>query len=203
MFALRGPGVHVLTVPLSNGQWCHRRVHPEWEQDLQVKERVWDLSKAYRQLARNPSHARFTVVATWGAWNCTSSARFWRSSVPHFCWVAGALWRVPSVLASVPWTHFVDDYPTSMYHRLCGSLEVLVEGFFSVVGFKFKDQPSFSNVLSALGFTFPSDRAVVVVLRSLFSLWRSYRGIVAAVHGHGPPKVRVWPSLRVCLLQTY
>ena len=31
-------------------------------------------------------------------------------------------------------------------------------------------------------------------LRSFFSPWGSFRGIVAAVQGHGPPKVHVWVS---------
>ena len=163
----------VFWVPLSNGQWCRRRVHPEWEQqDLQVKGRVWDLSKVFRQLARNLAHASFTVVATWnnkdkhkalykqpvlafGAW----------ASVPHFCWVVRASWHVLNVLGSVPWTHYVDDHPTFMFNRLCGSLKNFVEGFFSVIGFKFKEQPSFSDVFCGLGvdFAFPFDRSVVVV----------------------------------------
>ena len=74
----------------------------------------------------------------------TTRSRFWSLRVvPHVCLVARALWLVLSVLGSVPWTHYVDDCPTLMFNRLCGSLEDFVEGFFSVLGFKFKEQPFF------------------------------------------------------------
>ena len=54
------------SLPLGDGGSCSGRVHPEWTAEgLRVKGRVWDLSKAYRQLARNPAHASFTVIATW------------------------------------------------------------------------------------------------------------------------------------------
>ena len=85
--------------------------------------------------------------------------------MPHFCWVARALWHALTTLAFVPWTHYVDDFPTLMFSDLCDDLELLVDGFFSALGFRIKCLPSFAESFRPLGveFTFPPGRAAVVV----------------------------------------
>ena len=54
-----------INIQLSTGEVASATIHPDWtEEGLAVAGRVWDLSNAYRQLARNPAHAAFTVVAS-------------------------------------------------------------------------------------------------------------------------------------------
>ena len=87
------------------------------------------------------------------------------ASVPHFCWVARAFWHALTTLAFVPWTHYVDDFPILMFSDLCDDLDLLVDGFFSALGFRIWCLPSFAESFRPLGveFTFIPGRAAVVV----------------------------------------
>ena len=164
----RGPRV-------ARGPWKKPPVVPQTfpsrmeQQDLLVKGRVWDLPKAYRQLARTPSHASITVVTSWDSDDkhitlyelpvlafgaCVRSSFLLGGSCFVACPECPRLGPVDSLRGRLP------DTNVQSLVRQFG-----VEGFFSVLGFKFKEQPSFSVAFSALGvdFEFPSDRSVVVV----------------------------------------
>eukprot|EP00972_Heterocapsa_arctica_P019435 2867635-Heterocapsa_arctica.AAC.1 len=63
------PSTREVRVRLSDGTTLLGSLHPAWEvqQALSLQGKLWDLSKAYRQLARSPAHASLSVVATWNS----------------------------------------------------------------------------------------------------------------------------------------
>ena len=85
-----------INIQLSTGEVTSAPIHPDsTKEGLAVVGRVWDFSKAYRQLARNPAHAAFTVVASWCSRSRTTKlyeqhvlAFGATSSVMSFCLVA-------------------------------------------------------------------------------------------------------------------
>ena len=53
-------------IQLSTGEVSSTAIHLDWtEEGLEVAGRAWDLRKAYRQLARTPAYAAFTVMLPW------------------------------------------------------------------------------------------------------------------------------------------
>ena len=60
------PKTRRVSFELSDGSVLGGSLHPDWslEEASSLLGKVWDLSKAYRQLARSPSHAYISVIAT-------------------------------------------------------------------------------------------------------------------------------------------
>ena len=61
------PDTRAICLELSDGTALHGFLHPEWNlcDVSNLRGKLWDLSKAYKQLARSPAHASFTIVAVW------------------------------------------------------------------------------------------------------------------------------------------
>lgn len=123
---------------------------------LEVVGRVWDLQKAYRQLARKPAHACFTIVASRNSAKgevelCKQPAT---SSVQNFSWAARALWHVLVQSLGVTLTHYVGDLPAVVPQVLAGAAKKAVEGVLGLLGWRFKVQPDFLPQIGALGAVF-------------------------------------------------
>jgi len=158
-----------------------------------VEGRVWDLAKAYRQLARTLRHAEFSIIASW----CSRSqaAKLYEqpvlafgaaSSVANFCWVARAIWHVAVVLGKVTWTHYVDDYPTVTFKQVAPDLETFVCDLLGLLGWRLKVQTSFGPSFAALGVVFrfpPSSCSVVVENRP-----ERIEGIKSTIEGIAAPR---------------
>ena len=153
------------SLPLGDGGSCSVVVHPEWTAEgLRVKGRVRDLSKAHRLLARKPGTCELHCDCTWGQRQAVHGLV--RAAGPRLRFKrigAALLLGCPSVVARaddlgfVPWTHYVDDFPTLMFSDLCDDLELLVDGFFSALGLGIECLPPFAESFRPLGveFTFP------------------------------------------------
>ena len=160
-WSLAEPGGDI-NIQLSTGEVAARQSNYT-KDGLAVVGRVWDLSKAYRQLARNPAHAAFTVVGSWCSRSRTTKLYEQHvlslgatSSAMRYFLVARALWHVAVVLAHITWTHYVDDFPCVAFRQVAPELESFIEGFFDILGWRVKDLAKFAPRFPALGIVFPS-----------------------------------------------
>ena len=140
----------------ADGSVLQGAIHKEWT-NLSILGKTFDLSKAYRQLGRNPAHGSLTIVGTWNAH--LNMPQFYEqpvlafgatSSVTSFCWCARALWHL-LVTSGVVLTHYVDDYPILCPAEVAADCEAFVTGFFDVFGWALKDHEPFAQTFVTLG----------------------------------------------------
>jgi len=120
--------------------------------------RMFDLSQAYRQLARQRSHACFTVIAVFDPdlgepllYEQVSLAFGASSSVLSFNWTAAALNAALVELFRVCGTSFFDDFCVFELAALAASADRTTQEFFSMLGWTLKDLPPFSAHPEPLG----------------------------------------------------
>ena len=105
----------------------------------QIKGRLWDLSKAYRQFARRPADAALTVVCVWDPvsgrplfFKQPSLAFGAAASVLGFNWVAAALATILVEIFHVGATNFYDDFThTNVPPNSC---TLVVDALFDLLG---------------------------------------------------------------------
>jgi len=123
-----------------------------------LKGRLWDLSGAYRQLARRPADAALTVIAVFDP--VSRGPRFYEqpalafgasSSVLSFNWTAGALAIVLVRLFLISTTNFYDDFTVVELESLTRSCSIVVGAVFDLLGWLTKELPDFSGHPEALG----------------------------------------------------
>ena len=133
-------------------------IHHDWTlEGLEVVGRVWDVSKAYRQLARSPAHAAFAAVAS----RCSpisndeiaARACFWRVFVCN-----EALWLVAVVFAQITWALYVDDDFLVAFRQVAPEIESFMDGFFDLPGWPCEG-------LGGICSFFPSTRSCVHLSR--------------------------------------
>ena len=120
--------------------------------------RMWDLAKAYRQLARRPSHSCFCVVGSWSPTaGCTQyfvqiALAFGSSaSVLNFNWCSAALCLCLNRLLWVSCTNYYDDFCAFEFQALVESTSLCVSEFFDLLGWSLKDLPCFGQAPEPLG----------------------------------------------------
>ena len=132
-----------------------------------LRGKTWDLRSAYRQLARHPADAPFTIVGVW----CPRAGRveFYEqvvlafgaaSSFSNFCLVARALWTLMTALLGVCCGQYVDDFPVVEVAPLAGHLQKVLDRFFALLGWPTKQEGEFDGVFAALGVEFDLRPAV-------------------------------------------
>ena len=147
-------------VTLSDGSVLEGPLHTDWAAagSTALVGKVWDLARAYRQLARSPAHASISIIATWNA--RTGTAEFYEqvvlpfgstASVYDFNWVARALQALLLRGFGVSCTHYFDDYPTLEFAPLAQHTQQLVDKVFSLLGWDIKEQVPFASRFDALG----------------------------------------------------
>ena len=131
--------------------------HADHENALLVC-RLWDLASAYRQLARAPRHASFTVIACWSPEERTY--RYFQqpalafgasSSVLSFNWTAAALCAVLVNIFVIGVTNFYDDFTVLEVESLASNAKWCIEGAFGLLGWSLKELPDFSTTAEPLG----------------------------------------------------
>jgi hypothetical protein len=149
-----------VAVTLADGTLLEGDLHADWttEASTALLGKVWDLSKAYRQLARNPAHSSLSVIATWNSRR--RCIEFYEqlvlpfgstASVYNFNWTArGLQWILVSGLG-ILCTHYFDDFPTLEFKELCSHTQGLVDAFFELLGWDTKHQKEFATSFEALG----------------------------------------------------
>jgi hypothetical protein len=147
-------------VVLSDGTEHRGYLHPEW--DLKAARslagKVWDLSKAYRQLARAPQHASLGIIATWNSHKkCVELFEQpvlpfgAKASVWNFNWVARGLWKILVGLFGFALTHYFDDYPVLEFCILTEHSQSLIDRILELLGWTTKTQQEFAPSFDVLG----------------------------------------------------
>ena len=149
-----------ISLELSDGTYLEGELHEDWsEVDARtLLGKVWDLSKAYRQLARSPAHASISIV---GVWNSrTSRVELYEqlvlpfgstASVYDFNWIARALQKILVVEFDVLTIHYFDDFPTVDFEALHAHTQAVVDGVFKLLGWATKTQKPFAQQFDVLG----------------------------------------------------
>ena len=123
-----------------------------------LRARLWDLSKAYRQLAAAPEHARFQIVFLVNP--SSGRTEFFRmrslafgasSSVFSFNWLALALSIALQRLLHVSVTNFYDDYTVVEAEPLVADTGAAVDALFGLLGWCLKETPELSEAPEVLG----------------------------------------------------
>ena len=154
------PETRQVSFKLSDGSVLDGQLHPDWslEEASSLLGKVWDLSKAYRQLARSPAHASISIVATFNSKSrCTELYEQVvlpfgsTASVYDFNWVARALQMILLKGFGIICTHYFDDYPTIEFKALAPHTQVTVDAIFKLLGWDTKVQKPFAVSFEALG----------------------------------------------------
>ena len=131
--------------------------HGDHEQAALVS-RLWDLEAAYRQLARSPAHASFTVIAVWDpkreafAYFQQPVLAFGASaSVFAFNWAAAALKAIFVAVFKIGATNFYDDFDVIETADLADSAKDVMDSMFDLLGWKVKALPGFDVESEPLG----------------------------------------------------
>jgi len=154
------PDTRVVSARLSDGSLLQAPLHGDWgvPEATTLLGKVWDLSKAYRQLSRSPSHASIAIVATFNS--RSRKVELYEqlvlpfgstASVYNFNWVARALQKLLVRGFGIIVTHYFDDYPTLEYKALADHTQTTIDAFFELLGWSTKEQKPFSDRFDALG----------------------------------------------------
>ena len=182
--------------------------HPDVQGD-ELRGRLWDLEKAYRQLARHPKHAALAVVACW----CPSRgelAYFTQAALPFgaaasvlgFNWAATALSVALTGLFRIGSTNLYDDFCVLERPRLLESADEATAGFFDLLGWRLKDTPNFSAEPAPLGAVLDLSRAHdgVAYIRNKPERVAEISACIDAILEGSPLAVEALPKLRGRLL---
>ena len=131
--------------------------HPDYK-DRKLVGRMWDLKKAYRQIAVAPRDQSFAVIAVWNPeakcveWYRMAGMPFGASSsVLGFNWIAFALCCVLVQIFTVAASNFYDDFTVVEFPALACSTEFIVDAVFQLLGWTVKELASFSDQPAPLG----------------------------------------------------
>ena len=147
-------------VDLSDGMTHQGTLHESWSvgDAKTLVGKVWDLSKAYRQLARAPCHASVSIVVTWNS--RSNRVEMYeqpvlpfgaKASVWDFNWVARGLKTILVNLFGLVVTHYFDDYPVLEFAVLEAHTQHLVDSVLELLGWDTKAQLPFSPRFEPLG----------------------------------------------------
>jgi hypothetical protein len=149
-----------VAISLSNGSTLkgslHASLSPAGARALLGK--VFDLSKAYRRLARSPGAASVMNVGTWNS--ALQSPELYEqlvlpfgasAVVQHFNRTARGLQLVLVVLLQLLATHYFDDFSVLELEPIAARTESLVVAFFDLLGWELKDHLPFAPAFAPLG----------------------------------------------------
>ena len=156
--AARGKGE--VRVPLKSGEVLSGPMHPAFRAGVSIKlqGKVFDLSKAYRRLARAPESENVAIVAVWNPQ--AQRVELYKqlvmpfgatSVVYHFNWVARALWWVVVTQLAALTTHYFDDFTNLEISQLCSGTDRQVAQLFELLGWELKEHLPFSEDFAVLG----------------------------------------------------
>jgi len=140
------------------------KCHPGHD-DVEIVGRLWDLAKAYRQLARHPAHDSLAIIACLNP--ATGQPELFRqpslafgasASVLAFNWVAFALCVVLNLVFKVGGTNFYDDFTVLEATSLAEDTASVVTSFFTLLGWQMKELADFSAAPEPLGAVLHLDR---------------------------------------------
>jgi len=147
-------------VSLSDGSTLEGQLHEDWSVSSAktLVGKLWDLSKAYRQLARTPAHASVSVVATYNSYKgCVELYEQpvlpfgAKASVWDFNWVARGLWRIFVSLFGFLCTHYFDDFPVLEFGALASHTQTTLDAVMKLLGWDTKAQNPFAATFDVLG----------------------------------------------------
>ena len=156
MQVLGGSGDEIVAAIPGHERMCGHRAR-----DLPVCElvgKMWDLSKAYRQLPRNPMQAHLSIVAVFDP-----TRRCWKyfeqlalpfgatAAVYHFNLVARGLQFILNRLFAVFCCHFFDDFPVVELKSTAVNAQFIVDQVFLLLGWDTKEQVPFATKFEPLG----------------------------------------------------
>jgi hypothetical protein len=134
----------------------HQDFHSKGSRALRGK--VFDLSKAYRQLARHQDSSHVTIIAVWSPadrciqWYTQQALAFGAtSSVYSFNWVARGIQIILTGIFRLPTLHYFDDYPLFDFEQMADNTQDYVDDIFKLLGWALKDQHDFSDIFDVLG----------------------------------------------------
>ena len=147
-------------VPLKSGEVLSGPMHSAFRAGVSIKlqGKVFDLSKAYRRLARAPESENVAIVAVWNPQ--AQRVELYKqlvmpfgatSVVYHFNWVARALWWVVVTQMAALTTHYFDDFTSLEISQLCSSTDGQVAQLFELLGWELKAHLPFSESFAVLG----------------------------------------------------
>ena len=161
-FVAAAAGGDKIGLELSDGEVYGGHVHADFAgRRLELVGKTFDLKSAYRQLARHPDDAPFTVVAIWNAvekrvefFEQTVLAFGASSSFANFCHVARAIWTIMMHGLGVATGQYVDDYPVVEVAALARHLQEALVRMFGILGWDTKQSGDFAAEFGALGLVF-------------------------------------------------
>jgi hypothetical protein len=155
-----GPDSREVTVALSDGTSLKGSMHSSLSHASAKKllGKVFDLSKAYRRLARAPGAASVMNIATWNA-TLQEPELYEQLVMPfgasavvqHFNRTARGLQLILVVLFQLLTTHYFDDFSVLELEQAAKSTESLVVEFFGLLGWELKEHEPFNTTFSPLG----------------------------------------------------
>jgi hypothetical protein len=149
---------------MPDGSTLNGTLHPSWTLDeaRDIMGRCLDLKDAYKQLARNPVDARFSIIAVLD--EASGTYQFYEAialpfgasaSVFAFNRAARALRKIMSRLFSLVLTNFFDDFPQLELRQLQRSALLTAEGVLKMLGWSVSQKAGkrldFSEEFTALG----------------------------------------------------
>ena len=133
--------------------------------------KVWDLSKAYRQLPRHPRQAHLTIVAVynprlrrWEFFEQTALPFGATPSVYHFNLVARGLQTILTRVFAVCCSHYFDDYPAVEFTALASNTQFVVDRVLGLLGWQTKEQLPFGPRFEPLGVVVDLSRSAAGVV---------------------------------------
>ena len=147
-------------VKLSDGTVLEGRLHREWSVDSakSLVGKVWDLAKAYRQLARAPGHASVSIVVTYNSVDKKTELYEQpvlpfgaKASVWDFNWTARGLWKALAGLFGFMSTHYFDDFPVLEFSCLSDHTQTVFDQVLDLLGWDTKKQIDFAPSFDVLG----------------------------------------------------
>ena len=155
---------------------CFGGSYRSWLVDPQAKQwkgKNFDLSKAYKQLAVDPSNWWASSIVTWDP-VLRKPALFGQVTLPFgasgavlaFNRASVFLWSAGIKILGVLWTNFYDDFPSFCPSVVCKSVQSGIELFFQMMGWRLTTDADksfdFATSFASLGIIFDVGKLIVM-----------------------------------------
>ena len=128
---------------------------------LVLKGKMYDLRKAYRQIAIRPDARHAAWIGVWSpsdgrpkVFSMSSMPFGATASVGAFLWLSVAIKTLGIMLFNLVWTSYYDDFIVVCRDGDCDSTDRMVRSFFSLLGHDEAKDKGFDSVFGALGVEF-------------------------------------------------
>ena len=152
-----GPDSAMVEVSLPDGDLCTGPRSSDLGPCV-LRGKLWDLSKAYRQLPRTPSQAHASIVAVfnlgrscWEFFEQLALPFGATAAVYHFNLVARGIQTILVRLFGICCCHYFDDFPVIEHATLCNSAQFIIDQLLELLGWDTKEQVPFDAVFEPLG----------------------------------------------------